>query len=341
MRRLLEALKGYDYVVLTRPSNLAYAVGFPDGLALVVDVKTGEAALYVSRLDYRRALASVAVDKIIAFATAEIPPRGPGEELLVAKNLLDRLREALKGRVASDSKEIGEDVSSKILEVRSIKTEEEVGKIRKALEITEDALSRLGSLEGRSEREIAAEIYRLMISLGSDGVAFEPIVGSGPHSAWPHYNYGDRRIAYGDAVVVDVGARYRLYCADMTRTYLIGEAPRQLRDAVYAVYEASKAAERAIRAGVAAREVDLSARKVLEDYGFGQYFIHSTGHGVGVEVHEPPRLSATSDDVLKEGMVVTVEPGVYVPGVGGVRIENMVYISPSGATVMNRLPYIV
>ncbi|AEA13266.1 transcriptional regulator, Fis family [Thermoproteus uzoniensis 768-20] len=341
MRRLLEALKDYDYVVLTKPSNLAYAIGFPDGLALVVDVKTGGTTLYVSRLDYRRALASVAADRVVAFATAEIPPRGPGEELLIAKNLLEKLKETLGGRVASDSREVGEDVSGKILEVRSIKTEEEVGRMRKALEITEEALSSLHRLEGRREREIAAEIYRHMIELGSDGVAFEPIVGSGPHSAWPHYNYGDRRVTYGDVVVIDVGARYRFYCADMTRTYLVGDVPRQLKDAVYAVYEASRAAEKAIRAGVSAREVDLSARKVLEDYGFGQYFIHSTGHGVGVEVHEPPRLSAASDDVLKEGMVVTVEPGVYIPGIGGVRIENMVYVSLSGAVVMNRLPYIV
>ncbi|MGC9118135.1 MAG: M24 family metallopeptidase [Thermoproteus sp.] len=341
MRRLLEALKDYDYVVLTKPSNLAYAVGFPDGLALVIDVKTGGTALYVSRLDYRRALASVTADRVVAFATAEIPPRGPGEELLVAKNLFEKLKETLGGRVASDSREVGEDVSGKILEVRSVKTEEEVGRMRKALEITEEALSSLQRLEGRREREIAAEIYRRMIELGSDGVAFEPIVGSGPHSAWPHYNYGDRRVTYGDVVVIDVGARYRFYCADMTRTYLVGDVPRQLKDAVYAVYEASRAAEKAIRAGAAAREVDLSARKVLEDYGFGRYFIHPTGHGVGVEVHEPPRLSAASDDVLKEGMVVTVEPGVYIPGIGGVRIENMVYISPSGAVVMNRLPYIV
>ena len=340
MRRLIEAFKDYDYLVLTKPGNLAYAVGFPDGLALVIDIKTGESKLYVPRLDYKRALAKAKADSVVGFTTAEIPPRGPGEELVVAKSLLEKLKEELKGRVASDNKEVGEDASNKILEIRAVKTEEEVGRMKKALEITEEVLSSIGRLEGRTEREIASEIYRQMIKLGSDGVAFEPIVGSGPHSAWPHHNYSDRRITYGDVVVVDIGARYELYCADMTRTFAVGDIPKQLKDVIYAVYEAVKAAERAARAGIAAREVDLAARRTLEEYGYGRYFIHSTGHGVGVEVHELPRVSATSEDVLKEGMVITIEPGVYIPDVGGVRIENMVYISSSGPVVMNKMPYL-
>lgn len=340
MRRLVEAFKEYDYLVLTKPGNLAYAAGFPDGLALVVDIKTGATELYVSRLDYKRAIAVAQADKVIGFATAEIPPRSPDEALVVAKSLSEKLKEALRGRIASDNKELGEDVSNKILEVRAVKAEEEVEKMRRALEITEGALPSLGRLEGRTEREVASEIYKLMIQLGSDGVAFEPIVGSGPHSAWPHYTYGDRRITYGDVVVVDVGAKYKLYCADMTRTFSIGEIPQRLKDAVYAVYEAVKAAEKAVKAGVPAKEVDLAARRTLEEYGYGNYFIHSTGHGVGVEVHEPPRVSATSEDVLREGMVITIEPGVYIPRVGGVRIENMVYVSSSGPVVLNRLPYL-
>lgn len=340
MKRLVEAFRDYDYLVLTKPANLAYAAGFPDGLALVIDVKTGAAELYVSRLDYRRALATAKADRVIGFAAAEIPPRSPDEELVVAKSLSERLKEMLKGRVASDNKELGEDVSNKILEIRAIKTEEEVERMRKALEITEKALSMLGRLEGRTEREVASEVYKLMIQLGSDGVAFEPIVGSGPHSAWPHYSYGDRRITYGDVVVVDVGAKYKLYCADMTRTFLVGEISQPLKDAVYAVYEAVKAAERAVKAGAPAKEVDLAARRTLEEYGYGRYFIHSTGHGVGVEVHELPRVSATSEDVLREGMVITIEPGVYIPNIGGARIENMVYISSSGPIVLNKLPYL-
>ncbi|MEZ0249226.1 MAG: aminopeptidase P family protein [Thermoproteus sp.] len=341
MKRLLDAFREYDYVVLTRPSNLAYAVGFPDGLALVVDVKTGGATLYVSRLDYRRALALAGSVEVVGFAAAEVPPKNPDERLVVAKSLVEHLREGLKGRVASDSKDVGEDVNGKILELRAVKTEEELARMKKALEITEEVMLSLGDLRGRSEREIASTIYKRMIELGSDGVAFEPIVGSGPHSAWPHYNYGDRVVSYGDVVVVDIGARYKLYCADMTRTFLVGEPPSQLKDALYAVYEASKAAERAVKAGAPAREVDLAARRVVEEYGFGRYFIHSTGHGVGVEVHEPPRVSATSEDVLKEGMVITIEPGVYIPDIGGVRIENMAYISPGGAAIMNKTPHLI
>ncbi|MFB6490269.1 MAG: M24 family metallopeptidase [Thermoproteus sp. AZ2] len=339
LRRIAGAFKDYDYVVLTKPGNLAYAVGFPDALALVVDVRTGGATLYASRLDYWRASAMVKAARVVAIAGSEIPPRMPGEELVVAKDVKEALK-GLGGRIASDGG-FGEDASAKLLELRAVKSPEELELMKTALKITEEALSGLGPVEGLRERDVAAKIYKAMVELGSDGVAFEPIVGSGPNAAWPHYNYGDRRISAGDAVVVDIGARYRLYCADMTRTLLIGPAPQQIKDIVYAVYEAAKAAERAVKPGAPAREVDLAARKVLEEYGFGRYYIHSTGHGVGVEVHEPPRVAATSEDALREGMVITIEPGVYVNGVGGARIENMVYVASTGAEVLNKLPYII
>lgn len=340
MRGLREAFREFDYVVLTKPPNLAWATEFPDALALVVDVKTGESTLYVPRLDFRRARATAKADRIIGFAAIEVPPRAPGEELIVAKNILEKLKE-LRGRVASDASGLGEDVTAKILGMRSIKGEEELGRMKRALEITEEVLSSLGDLEGLREREVAASIYKRMVELGSDGVAFEPIVASGPHSAWPHYNYGDRRISRGDVVVADVGARYRLYCADMTRTFVVGAPPSQLRDALYAVYEAAKTAEKYVKSGVPARDIDLAARGVLEEYGFAQYYIHSTGHGVGVEVHELPRVSPASEDVVKEGMVITIEPGVYINGLGGVRIENMIHISSSGSAVLNKTPYLI
>lgn len=340
INRIAQELKDYDYLLVTKRANLAYITGFPDALALIVDLRTGASTLYVSRLDYRRALALAKADVIKGYATAEIPPREPDEALIIAKNLMDLLKSEAKGRVASDTKELGDDVSEKLQSIRSIKTEEEVQKIRRALEITEEVFSEL-QLEGRRERDVAAFIYRRMLELGSDGVAFEPIVGSGPNSAWPHYNYGERRIAYGDSVVVDIGARYQLYCADMTRTYLIGDVVPALKDALYAVYEAAKAAEKAARENVPAKEVDLAARKTLEEYGFGKYYIHSTGHGVGVEVHELPRISPTSEDMLKVGMVFTIEPGVYINNVGGVRIENMAYLSPDGLIVLNRTRYII
>ena len=341
LKKLVRAFsERYDYLVLTKGPNLAYAVGMPDALGLVVDLKSGYSILYVSRLDYTRAKAVAPVDKVVAVASVEIPPRRPGEELVVASSLSELVK-GLKGNVASDNKEIGVDVSGEVAELRAVKEEWEVEVMKTALKITEEVYARLSQMRlvGMRERDVAALVYRWFIEEGADGVAFDPIVASGPNGAYPHYRFGDRRISYGDYVVVDIGAKKGVYCSDMTRTFALGHSG-VLRDAMYAVYEAVKAAEKTAREGVAAAEVDKAAREVLAEYGFAQYFIHSTGHGVGVEVHEPPRLSATSKDTLKRGHVVTIEPGVYIEGVGGVRIEDMVYID-GGAVVLNKTPHII
>jgi Xaa-Pro dipeptidase len=342
LKKLAGAFSGrYDYLVLTKSPNLAYAVGMPDALGLVVDLRSGYSTLYVSRLDYSRAKATTSVDKVVAVASAEIPPRRPGEELVVAPSILEALKSVVRERVASDNKEVGVDVSGEVAELRAAKEEWEVELIKAALRVTESVYVKLGQMRlvGMRERDVAGLVYRWFMEEGADGVAFDPIVASGPNGAYPHYRFGDRRIEYGDYVVVDIGARKGVYCSDMTRTFAPGRFG-VLKDAMYAVYEAVKAAEKAAREGVAAAEVDKAARDVIAEYGFAQYFIHSTGHGVGVEVHEPPRLFATSKDVLKKGHVVTIEPGVYIEGVGGVRIEDMVYID-GGAAVLNRVPHIL
>lgn len=330
----------FDYLVLTRGPNLAYAVGMPDAVGLVAELGTGHSTLYVSRLDYTRARSHAHVDKVVAIASAEIPPKRPGEELVVAPSFADVVKK-LGGRIASDNRELGVDISGEIAELRAVKDEWELGVMKEALKITEGVYVRLGQgkLVGLRERHVAALVYKWFLEEGADGVAFEPIVASGPNGAYPHYRFGDRRISHGDYVVVDIGAKKGVYCSDMTRTFTLGGGP-VLRDAMYAVYEAVKAAEKAAKEGAPAAEVDKAARGVIEEYRFAPYFIHSTGHGVGVEVHEPPRLYSTSKDVLRKGHVVTIEPGVYIEGVGGVRIEDMVYIDV-GAVVLNRLPRVL
>jgi len=342
LKKLVASFSGrYDYLVLTKGPNLAYAVGMPDAVGLLVDLKSGYSTLYVSRLDYSRAKATAPVDKVVAVTSAEIPPRRPDEELVVAPSFLEAMKSSLRGSAASDNSEIGADVSGEIAGLRAVKEEWEVETIKAALKITEGVYVRLSQMKlvGMRERDVAGLVYRWFMEEGADGVAFDPIVASGPNGAYPHYRFGDRRIEYGDYVVVDIGARKGVYCSDMTRTFALGRLG-VLKDAMYAVYEAVKAAEKAAREGVTAAEVDKAARDVIAEYGFAQYFIHSTGHGVGVEVHEPPRLFATSKDVLKRGHVVTIEPGIYIEGVGGVRIEDMVYID-GGAVVLNRVPHIL
>ncbi|RFA97675.1 aminopeptidase P family protein [Pyrobaculum aerophilum] len=338
LEKLVRAFSEYDYLVLTRGPNLAYAVGMPDAVGLVIELKTGQATLYVSRLDYARARSIAVVDKIVAISAVEVPPRRPGEELVIAPSFID-LAKKLDGRVASDSRELGVDISAEIMELRAVKDERELGVIKEALKITERTYERLThiKLAGLRERDVAALILKWFLEEGADGIAFDPIVASGPNGAYPHYRFGDRKISPGDSIVIDIGAKKGVYCSDMTRT--LGVSP-VLKDAVYAVYEAVKAAEKAAREGVPASEVDKAARDVLAEYGFAQYFIHSTGHGVGVEVHEMPRVSPSSKDVLKRGHVITIEPGVYIEGVGGVRIENMVYID-GGAVVLNSMPSIL
>jgi len=341
IKKLINAFSGrYDFLVLTKGPNLAYAIGMPDAVGLVIDLKSGFTTLYVSRLDYARAKAVAAVDKVVAISSAEIPPRRPGEDLVVASSFPEAVKSSIKGNVASDNKDLGVDVSGEITELRAVKEGWEVEMIKRALAITEGVYVKLSQMRliGLRERDVAGLVYKWFIEEGADGVAFDPIVASGPNGAYPHYRFGDRRIGYGDYVVVDIGAKKDVYCSDMTRTFALGPSG-VLRDAMYAVYEAVKAAEKTAREGVSAAEVDKAARDVIAEYGFAQYFIHSTGHGVGVEVHEPPRLFATSKDVLKKGHVVTIEPGIYIEGVGGVRIEDMVYID-GGAVVLNRSPHI-
>lgn len=329
----------FDVLVLTNRANLAYAVGMPDAVGLVVELATGYATLYVSRLDYTRAKTVANVDKVVAVASAEVPPRRPGEE--VVASLAEVVKKMGEKKIASDNRELGVDVSTEVLELRAIKEVWELEDIKKALEITERTFQNLArlSLVGMRERDVAALVYRWFIEDGADGVAFDPIVASGPNGAYPHYRFGDRKISHGDYVVVDIGAKAGVYCSDMTRTFSLGHH-QALRDAMYAVYEAIKAAEKKAGENVPAAEVDRAAREVLSEYGFGGYYIHSTGHGVGVEVHEPPRLFVTSREILRRGHVVTIEPGVYIEGLGGVRIEDMVYID-GGAVVLNKISKII
>jgi Xaa-Pro aminopeptidase len=217
------------------------------------------------------------------------------------------------------------------------------------LRILREAGRRLGALalevplfvrEGWSELEIAADIETAMRRAGFSRPAFETIVASGPNSALPHARPTDRRVGVGEPTVLDFGGVYDGYCVDLTRTVQLGAvSPRQ--DRLYAaVREAQTAAIRAVRPGVAASTIDAAARSVLERHGLGEAFGHGTGHGLGLEVHEEPRIARPSprlpDQVIEPGMVFTIEPGAYVPGVGGVRIEDDVLVTEDGCEVLTR-----
>ncbi len=210
--------------------------------------------------------------------------------------------------------------------LRMAKDEDEIACIRTAVQIAEAALHRLlqeGAIRpGRTELEIAADLRIALLREGSQGEAFAPIVVAGPNSAFPHAGPSDRPLETGDLLTLDWGALYQGYQSDMTRTFVLGEPTLQMARMHDAVLAANQAGRLVARAGLPAQEVDRAARRAITLAGWGEYFIHRTGHGLGLETHEPPFLVEGNLELLPAGAVFTVEPGVYVPGLGGIRIED-------------------
>jgi len=224
--------------------------------------------------------------------------------------------------------------------LRMRKDEGEIRAMEAAAAVASGALLQVieRGLRGRREREVAARLGFGMKMQGAEEESFRAIVASGPRSAMPHAIPTDSRIGRNDPVVIDLGARRLGYCSDETVTFLPRRPRRELSRIHDAVRRAQEAGIRAVRPGVACREVDARVRESLDRSGVLQYFVHSTGHGVGLEIHERPSLSIRSRDRLAEGMVVTVEPGVYIPGLGGVRIEDMVRVTGTGRERLTYLP---
>jgi Xaa-Pro aminopeptidase len=217
-----------------------------------------------------------------------------------------------------------------VLELRRKKSAEEIKLMSRAQEITEEGFNRVLKLvkPGVTERELALEIEFYFRQFGE--VAFPSIVAAGENAAKPHARAGERRLRRGDCITFDIGCRYQGYCADMTRTVFLGKPDPELKRVYEAVLKAQQEALSVIKPGVPCKLVDLTSRDYLNRLGLGKYFGHSLGHGVGLDVHEQPVLARTGKQILETGDVVTVEPGVYLPGKGGVRIEDMVLVTRTG-----------
>ncbi|MEO3945874.1 Xaa-Pro peptidase family protein [Gorillibacterium sp. CAU 1737] len=226
------------------------------------------------------------------------------------------------------------------LTLRAVKDEGEVACIRRAVAMGDRALMRLlpRLSPGMTEREIQMELEYLLAKEGSEGVAFDTIVASGPRSALPHGTATDRPIRSGEMVVVDFGAVYRGYHGDMTRTLRVGEPEPDLHRLDEVVHEALEEAVRAVRPGITAGELDRVHRRVFEAAGLERYSLRGLGHGVGLHIHERPRVVIGSEEILVPGMIFTLEPGLYVPGVGGVRIEDVVRVTEEGVEVLTQCP---
>ena len=230
--------------------------------------------------------------------------------------------------------------------LRMVKQPHELELLRRAIAITDETFAHICSWiePGMTEKEIQWEILRYMIVLGADSQSFETIVASGPHGSMPHAHASERRIQRGELITIDMGARYKGYCADMTRTICLGEPSEPRMQEIYdAVLNAMKTCEAGLFAGMAGRAADAVARDSLNAAGLAEYYVHGTGHGVGLQTHEGPGLSTRSPDdmILPAGTVVTVEPGVYIPGWSGARIEDCVLITENGAEVLTQSPTVL
>lgn len=222
--------------------------------------------------------------------------------------------------------------------LRETKDPQELELIKKAASIADKAFSQLLEVlkPGRTELEVAADLEYYMRSLGSEGPAFDTIVASGTRSALPHGIAGEKKLELGDLVVIDFGATYQGYRSDMTRTVIIGSATAKQRDLYQLVLKAQLAGLQGIKAGQLCHQVDSIARNIIAEHGYGAYFGHSLGHGVGLNIHENPRLAEGNQLPLEKGMVVTVEPGVYLEDWGGIRIEDMVAVTEDGCEIFTK-----
>lgn len=231
------------------------------------------------------------------------------------------------------------DISEELSKVRCIKSPEEIETMKEGARINEMAFSRvLGTIKpGMTENDIKAELLYQFYKQGADS-AFDPIIASGPNGSYPHAVVSERKIQPGDFITMDFGCKYHGYCTDITRTIGVGNIDKSAQSIYNIVMTAQGNSLAAVKAGAEAAAVDKIARDYIQEQGYGEYFDHGVGHGVGVEIHEAPRVAPTSQEILEENMVITIEPGIYIPGKLGVRIEDMVLVTKDGAENFYELP---
>lgn len=340
--------QGCDALVVTSLVNVRYLTGFTGSAALLAVLPDRMAVVTDGR--YAEQVADE-VARAGAEADVRIGQTGEKQRIALAGALEGAGKVGLEADNVTWSQQVAFDeewfpeaelVATKglVAQLREVKDEGELARIEAACAIADAALAEVRHrlAERPTEAEVALELEWQMRRLGAEGPSFDTIVASGPNGARPHHRAGQRRIEQGDLVVIDFGALVDGYHSDMTRTLSVGDVSPTQERMWEVVHHAQAAGVEAAAPGVEAAAVDRACRDVIRDAGWEEAFVHSTGHGVGLDVHEAPRVSTAAEATLAEGHVITVEPGVYLPEHGGVRIEDTLAITPGGNGVLTRAP---
>lgn len=350
--RALMSEQGHSSLLVSNASNLRYLTGFTGSSGAVL--VSNDEALFVTDGRYttqsHEQLEAAGVSAEISIITGEpvlaalgiAVERGWGTVALESEAITwaQQLAAAKRFGEAGQSADSLVPTSGLLESLRIVKDQGEVDRIECAAGIADAALGAvLGLLDSRpTEREFAMALDAKIRALGAEGNSFETIVASGPNGALPHARPTSRRISDGDLVVVDFGALVDGYCSDMTRTIRVGSLSADCQAMYDMVIESQQAGVDAVVAGATAAQVDSACRDVLSRHGWAEYFTHGTGHGVGIDIHEAPRIAATSDATLEPGFIVTVEPGVYRLPFGGVRIEDTLVVTSEGSRALTKAP---
>jgi Xaa-Pro aminopeptidase len=335
-----------DTIMISSPDNRRYLSGFTGSAGyllisqndamLATDFRYTEQAGHQSP-DYRIQRITTGLAWLPEW-TAEQGVRRVGFE---STNITVSLHEAFQkaAREAEKTNHPELVATSGIVEkLRTIKDADELKLLTRAIEIADEALDQVAATirPGVTEDKIAWELEKAMRERGAEMISFDTIVGAGPNGALPHHRADETVIKDGDAVVIDMGAKYEGYCSDLTRTIIVGEPDEKFKEIYNIVLQAQLAAEEQVKAGMTGEQADNIARDIIKDAGYGDDFGHSLGHGVGLAVHEYPRLGPRAEEVLEDGMVFTIEPGIYLSGWGGVRIEDIVVLENGRARVISK-----
>jgi Xaa-Pro aminopeptidase len=334
-----------DAILVTHPPNIAYLCGFTGSSGMLL-IAANSATLFTDGRYAIQAPEEVSgtgvrvriAKKALLSEAAAILRRGRGKRRVLFPASRLSVAQFQQLRAAAGASVLWRDDAGAVESLRAVKDEHEIAEMRQAARLISDVFDDIVALvqPGIAENELAAEAEYRMRRKGAAGPSFESIVAAGPRSALPHARPTGRAVGKNELVVLDLGAILRGYCSDMTRTVFVGRAPRKVRGWYHAVLEAQLAGIAALAPGVKAGDVDAAARGVLRRHGLARAFTHSTGHGLGLEVHEIPRLAHGDRAILAPGNVVTVEPGVYIAGVGGIRIEDDVAIGERGVEILTR-----